>query len=154
GLQRIQDAWPTLRRSNLMRHGVLRNDVYLLRARTALANVTGEDARRRLPSIEGDVRRLRRQRRPDTTAHSDLIAAAVAAIRGDTQRSRALLTDAIALYEGAGMTLHAATATLRLAEMGGATGELASAPAAERFIRSLGIHDPAGWLALQAPGFP
>src|SRR6185295_9533927 len=73
---RMIEQWPRLRRSNLLRHPVVRVDAQLLFARTALASATGNARRLRIAAVH--ARALARERRADARAHATLIRAGVA----------------------------------------------------------------------------
>ena len=153
--RRIQNTWPKLQRSNLLRHALLRNDSQLLRARTALAVACRDSADRSAMSAcaERDAARFARESRPDMNAHALLIRAGTAALRGDRQKAIRQLTEAARRFEAAGMQLLLALTRRRTGELiGGETGRQLLAQTDEYFQRE-GITDPQAPLAMYAPGF-
>jgi hypothetical protein len=153
--RRIQDTWPKLQRSNLLRHALVRNDSQLLRARTALAVACRDSGDRSVMSAcaERDAARFARESRPDMSAHALLIGAGAAALRGDRQTAISQLREAARRFEAAGMQLFRALTRRRTGELiGGEIGRQLIAQAGEHFQRE-GITDAQALLATYAPGF-
>jgi hypothetical protein len=153
--QRVQDNWPELKRSNLLRHSLLRVDAHLLRARSALAVACADNGSRdeMLSAAEADAALVARKGNVVANAHALLVRAGIVAARGDGAAAVGLLKPAMAAFEAADMALCAALAQRRAgALIGGAEGgELVSA--ATKFFSREGIPDPASLLAMYAPGF-
>ena len=153
--RRLHTTWPQLRRSNLLRHALIRSDAHLLRARVALAAAlcSGGDAERMLHSADADALRLAREGRPDTDAHALFVRGASAAVRGNRVSAVDFLTQAAKGFEAAGMDLCLALTRRRMGELiGPKTGRDLLVQADEFFCREA-ISDPQGLLAMYAPGF-
>jgi hypothetical protein len=150
---RVAEAWPLLRRSNLLRHPVVRVDANLLRARVALAAAAGEPAHR-LRTATSCARRLSRERRSDARAHGALIRAGIASARGDNiTYALTSLAEAAQQFERTGVLLCAAYARRRYGELLGGTEGASRMLEAEAVMTSRTIRNPARWLAVHAPGF-
>ncbi len=126
----IDQSWPALRRSLLLRVQFIRTSMNFLRARAALAAaVTLRRSRSaEVPSLlavaRRAARRLERERMPCPTAYARLVRGALAAIGGDSARAVSLLTEAVACFEAVDMRLCAAATRRRLGEQqGGASGQ-------------------------------
>jgi tetratricopeptide (TPR) repeat protein len=153
--ERFQEFWPALRRSNLMRIPLARVDVRLLRGQLALAMArSGAGAgEAMLKSCENDARRLAREARDDARAHGRILRAGVHALRGRNTRAIPLLSEAARICDGAGMTLRAACARLRMGELlGGEAGQVCMDDALAH-IAELGIEEPHRWASMYALGF-
>ncbi len=148
GWTRVQAAWPSLERSGLLAHRMLKSDALQLRARVALA--AGVRVER---EAESAARALERMGRPDAIAAAGLLRAASAARSGDRTRALELLRQSEAGYASASMSLHVAYARRRRGELlGGDEGD-ALVWTADRVLEAAGILDPTRWLELHAPGF-
>lgn len=153
--ERFRELWPALRRSNLMRIPLARVDAHLRRGQLALAMAHSDAGPRDalLESCETDARRLSRERRDDAQANGQILRAGVHALRGYDTRAIPLLDEAARICDGAGMTLRAACARLRMGElMGGEAGRVCVDDAIVR-IAALGIEEPRRWAAMYALGF-
>ena len=126
----IDQSWPALRRSLLLRVQFIRTSMNFLRARAALAAaVTLRRSRLGRSSITSG-RRPPRRPPSGTRTHAlpDRIRStrqgALAAIVGDSARAVSLLTEAVACFEAVDMRLFAAATRRRLGEQqGGASGQ-------------------------------
>jgi hypothetical protein len=153
--ERFREFWPALRRSNLMRIPLARVDAHLLRGQLALAMAHAGAAPRDalLKSCESDARRLARETRDDARAHGRILRAGVQALRGRTGRAIPLLEEAARICDGAGMTLRAACARLRMGELiGGEAGQVCVDDALAH-IAKLGIEEPRRWASMYALGY-
>ena len=144
----IDQSWPALRRSLLLRVQFIRTSMNFLRARAALAAAV--IARRSRPAefrsllavARHAARRLERERMPCPTAYARLIRGALAAIGGDSARAVALLTEAVGCFEAVDMRLCAAATRRRLGEQqGGASGQ-AEIDRAARWMAEEKIKNP------------
>lgn len=152
GWRRIEDAWPSLERSGLLAHGMLRSDAAQLRARVALAAADANPAGAHREA-ERAARLLERMKRPDATASAAMLRAALLARQGDRNAAMSCLLQAETSYEEARMSLHVAYARRRRgALLGGEDGD-ALVWSADRALEAAGIRAPERWLELHAPGF-
>jgi len=134
----LEQLWPSLERSGLLRFPMSRVDAHLLRARLALSTAI-EGRAEHLAVARADVARLTRESRPDAVAHAELLAAATARVEGrPTPTDR--LRRAEALFEAAGMPSHGLVCRRALREDDTA-----------QWSRR-GVHDPDAWMATIAPG--
>jgi hypothetical protein len=148
GWSRLTAAWPSLERSGLLQHRMLRSDATQLRARVALA--ANAD-----PEREADraARTLERMQRADATAAACVLRAALASRCGERMRAIELLERAEAAHASAAMSLHVAYVRRRRGELiGGDEGE-ALVWEADRAFEEAGIREPGRWLGMLAPGF-
>ena len=99
------------------------------------------------------ARRLRSEKLTWADGLADLLRAGAAACRGDREGAAAILRQAIATFDAAGMPLHAAVARRRLGEcVAGAEGR-AMIEQADTVMTDRGIRNPLRLTALNAPGF-
>ncbi len=178
--QRLVRQWPAVARSHFLRAQTLRVLFWDLRARSALAAATEQGRRARgdsepralasgaaslanargsdrpstlLRAAEGDARRIAREKMPWSTPIAELLRAGLDVARGDRASALERLGRATAGFDAADMALFAAVARRRRGELLGDAGrELLDA--ADAWMRSRHIHDPARMTATFAPGFP
>jgi len=93
---------------------------------------------------------LARERRVDGAVHAKLIAAGIAAVRGERDRAIALLESSHTEYRRIDLRLRAACAARRLGEL---TGDAARIASADAEIERLGIAEPARWVDAYVPRF-
>ena len=156
----IDRSWSALRRSLLLRVQFIRTSMNFLRARAALAAAVTL-RRSQLAGVQSllavarrAARRLERERMPCPTAYALLIRGALAAISGDSARAVALLTDAVACFEGVDMRLCAAATRHRLGELqGGALGQ-AQIDRAARWMADENIKNPDRMAAMIVTPWP
>lgn len=148
GWNRLEEAWPAIRRSGLLAHRMLRSDALALRARLALA--AGGDVER---EVEGAARSFDRMQRPDAIASACMLRAALSSRRGDRAGAVARLARAEASYARASMALHGSYARRRRGELTGGDEGDALVWEADRALHAAGIKSPDRWLELHAPGF-
>lgn len=96
------------------------------------------------------IGQLRGESWPEATGNAELLAAGLAARRGDQAAALAGLERALAILEEAELSMDAAVARLRRANL---TGDAEAAEAARREMRRLGADEPERWAAVIAPGF-
>jgi hypothetical protein len=148
-------GWPALRRSQYMRAQIGRLDVYMLRARTALA-LAAEAPRHRKPLLESaalDARLMARELRRDAPVSARIIEAGIAYLEGDPDAAMAHLVASVDGYEACGMGVPAECARRKLGELiRGERGRTLIAHADAR-MNAEGIASPPHWAALWVPGF-
>jgi len=151
---RLQEAWPMVCRSNLLRHPVVRVDADILQGRVALAMAaSGGGTRAALRRATQAARALARSARPDARAHAHLLDAGAAALLGERVRARQVLETAAAAFDNAGVTLGAVYARHRLGELRGDADGRRLRTAADHSLRERTINNPDRWLTVHAPGF-
>jgi eukaryotic-like serine/threonine-protein kinase len=165
---RLQQEWPTMSRSLLLRVQLLRIEMAHGRARCALAlaqklgdpaqsdaeTAPGQSAESLLRVAASDARRIERERMPWALPLAGLVRAALAAGRGQSERAATMLEAALTAFQDADMHLFAAAARYRLGEVvGGERGQELVAEAGAS-MRKQGIANPARVVAALAPGFP
>jgi hypothetical protein len=155
-LSRMRDGWRELERAFVLDIQICREEAHFVRGRAALCRALqlGPGAGRPLlRAAARDAARLYRERVPYITAIADLLAAGIAAARGDLDASAALLGRALAGFDASGLALHAAVARLRLAQLvGGSEAESLRAGALAYAARE-GVTAVAAVTAHLAPGF-
>jgi len=153
--RRVRETWPAIREANLLRHPVLRTDAYLLRACTALAlaQSRGADASMLRVAMHA-ARQLDRAGRDDARAAALLIRAGVSCQRTETSAAIDALARAEDLYRGAGMSLHAAYARRRRAQLDPEPEDSPRIDEIDQELRACGIRAPERWLSIVSPGFP
>jgi eukaryotic-like serine/threonine-protein kinase len=139
---RMSARWGALSRSLLLRVQTIRTELRFCRARVALASWRS-DPQRRLAAVEADAAQLEREALDRAVGFAALARAGAAEARGDRDRAAALYRRAAAGFDADAMRLHAACARRRLgALIGGDLGhELVHA--AEVWLASEGVRDPA-----------
>jgi eukaryotic-like serine/threonine-protein kinase len=144
----IDQSWPALRRSLLLRVQFIRTSMTFLRARAALAAavMVGRSRPARVQSLlavaRRAARRLKRERMPCPTAYAQLVRGALAAIGGDRTRAVSLLTEAVACFEVVDMRLFATATRRRLGEQQGGSAGQAQIDRAARFMADESIKNP------------
>jgi hypothetical protein len=104
-----------------------------------------------LRSAANCARRLQSEKLPWADGLAGLIRAGVAACRGDRSGVCAMLRRTIAVFEAAGMPLHAAVARRRLGECLDGTEGFHLIDQADTALNALGIRNPSRITALYAP---
>jgi hypothetical protein len=157
---RIREQWSKLERAQLLRIGVIRVQLWQLRAAcdSSAADVIesrGQKAHAR--NLRGDARklaaRLRRDRIGRAAPLADLVDAALDVAEGKRESADRRLQRSIDDFEKLGLTLFAAAGRLRLGELqGGAAGKKLAESGEAAFDREGVIH-MRGILNVLAPGF-
>jgi hypothetical protein len=116
-LHLVQERWPALQQSSLLRVQYIRLNLLQLRARCVLAaaaHANGEGqsgaCHGLLKSVEHDVRTIERERMPWSNAGARLIRAGLARVRGNTAEAIQLLEESETGFRAASMAMHAAAA--------------------------------------------
>ena len=151
-LARINQRWPALKRSLLLRIQFNRIEALYLRARTRAAEARRTGDRGLLHLVEQDARRIEREKmrwaRP--LAHS--LRAACAAQRGDQARAEEWLRSAIRGFDRVQMALHSATARWHLATLTGGENARTLKSEASRFMEHQNIRRPETLADVLIPG--
>jgi hypothetical protein len=152
GWSRLREVEPELRRSGLLRIPLARIDVLTLRAQLALASAERDATGRStwLRTCGRELRRLERERRPDAMLHARLLRAGVSALGGNPGEAATRLAEAERIGRDHEMTLRAACAGLRRAELESDAG---AAERARSEMRRCGVERPERWAAIYTPGF-
>ncbi|WP_165252108.1 serine/threonine-protein kinase [Paludisphaera soli] len=144
--RRLDEAWPALRRSLLLRVQFVRTSMRFLRARAAIAAALeakeASESRRLLAVASRDARALEGERMPCPDAYARLVRAALAQAEGRDDLAAPLWRAAVAGFEAVDMNLCAAAARRRLgACLGGDAGARALSES-ETWMRRQLIQDP------------
>jgi serine/threonine protein kinase/tetratricopeptide (TPR) repeat protein len=156
----IEQSWPALRRSLLLRVQFIRTSMNFLRARAALAAAVSlrrsRPARIRplLAVARRTARQLERECMPCPSAYARLIGGAVAAIGGDTAAAMALLTEAVARFEAVDMRLCAAATRRRLGELQDGPSGQEEVDRATRWMANEKIKNPDRMAAMIITSWP
>jgi hypothetical protein len=153
--ERISRRWPALRGSLLTQIQQLHIEALHVRARCALAaagTARGSARARWLGAAQRDARRIARTRAPWAEALACLLAAGIAAVRGDREAGAARARAADRRCTAADMGLYAAAARRGLgALLQGDEGRRWVADA-DAWLRAQGVRDPRRFAAMLAPG--
>jgi hypothetical protein len=154
-LERVTGQWRSLSRSLLLRVQIARIELYELRARCALAlgqTCSGAEQRRLLGTVAADVRRLRREATPASSAQAHTLAAGLAAVTHDAEAAYQSLDAALRGFEGAGMALHAAVVRRRLGQLRGGEEGRRLVAEAELWFERQGVRNADRVTETLAPG--
>jgi tetratricopeptide (TPR) repeat protein len=150
----FETNWPAIKRAQLLRMQWTRIEAAYVRARCALLmSAAGRDTTY-LAVARRQVRRIEREKMPWSDPLVRLLNAAIAFLEGDAAIARRRLNDAIQGFDAAGMRLYAAVARHRLGEIGTDQRAREERRAADLWMDSEGIVNPARMSRLIAPGFP
>ena len=153
----IQEQWSSLKRSLHLLTQIVSIEAYDFRARSALAAarsaaVTSRQRATYLAAAEADARRIERQGAAWALPLARLIRGGLANAHGRTADALAHMEAAEEGFERQGMALHVAACRRRRGEtMGGDVGR-AHIEAADAWMRSQQVKDPARLTAMIAPG--
>ncbi len=145
---RLDEVWPGLERSQLLRVPVARIDALALRMRVDMARVNAGEALL-LRRVAKDARRLLGDRRADAQGWGHLGAAAVCHHRGQNELAHAHLQKAAQAFASLGMQGLAAAADLHRATL---TADVEAARHATQRLDELGIARPDRWTTAHVPG--
>jgi hypothetical protein len=145
----VTDGWPALTRTFVLRIQLVSILARSLRARAALAAARDAGSPHALlQAAESDAAAIAAQKMAWAEPLARLLAAGVAARRGDVERCQAELGGAAAAFERADMSLHAAAARRRRGEIvGGAEGR-GLVEGADAWMAGQGIRAPARMTAM------
>jgi serine/threonine protein kinase len=152
----INERWPALQESLLLRLQEIRIIMTHLRARCALAAALAPGAAKNelIQSAGRDARALESERMPYADPMAQLIRAAVAFQTGKHAAAVALLDAATVGFESADMLLYAAATRWQLGKLLGDERGLAFIRNATVFMTTQGIRSPVRLLRIFSPGFP
>jgi hypothetical protein len=152
--ERINEVWPALKGSLLLRIQNIRIVMLHLRARSAVAAASSFASRDLLIAAARDARRIERERMTWSQPLAWLIRAAVASATGDSSSGVKLLTAAAAGFDEADMALYAAAARTRCGQLLGGDEGVRITSSANQWMTNHGIRNPIRMAAMLAPGFP
>ena len=155
-LRRVTAAWPRLKGALLLMVQSTKLEAHHLRGRVALMAaraVTGKPRQALLAQAAADAKVVLGEKMAWATPLGHLIAAGVAATRGDAAAARALLTQAATGLDDAGMALSAAVARVRLGLLEATDAGRATARTATEWLARQGVKRPERFVAMFAPGF-
>ncbi len=154
----INQSWPALNESLLLRLQEIRIVTTQLRARCALAAAfalhAGKEQHELIRSAERDARQLERERMPYADPSVQLIRATIAFHRGQVAEAVALLESAAAGFETVDMLLYAAAVRWQLGKLRGGERGHSLIQNAKAFMTDQGIRNPPRMVYAYAPGFP
>ena len=149
----VQNAWPALERSMLMRVQYVRVEAYYLRARCALgAALRTTYALELVARAETDAQRIAREKLPWADPTANMIWAVAASARGETSRAIAQFGQAEDGFVAADMPLHANVARRRLGRLIGGAAGAKMVEQTEDWLRNQGIRHPDRFAEIFAPG--
>jgi hypothetical protein len=152
GLERLEEAWPAIEGSRLMRSANFRMVFHALRAGLFLAaRAPGDEMR--LEAAEADASQCASADYPYARGQTAMLWAAIAIARGDATRALVETETALAAFGEAGLPLELAYARRRKGQLVGGDDGAALVTAADAALRALGVADPVRWICAQAPGF-
>jgi hypothetical protein len=158
-LRRVEEAMPALRRSPIVRGRVAGMAVDLVEAMAMLGGAArAGDPSPLLAAVEVFARRIEAEGGKGSSgawpvAGACVLRASAAALRGDAAGARALLLRAIAGFDAASMSLHAAVARRRLGGIVGGSEGRGLIVAADVFMAGQGVRSPERLTSALAPGF-
>jgi len=156
--RRIDEQWPALAGSLLLRIQLVRAEAHQLRARAGLARLAlvaaagAEPRRAAVQALRRDIDQLAREKVPWIDAIAELLRAGLARVTGDRSAAQAALRRAIVGFHAHDMALHAAVAARQLGRLlADAEGQRLLADA-ESWMATQGVRHPAALARVFAPG--
>lgn len=151
--ERVRAVWPRLAGSMVLRVQLIRAEGLHLRARCALALArTAPDPAPYLRSAARDAQRVAREHMPWSDPLADLVRAAVAAARGETEPAAELAWRALAGFEATQLAAYAAAARRQYGTLIGGEAGRAHVAQADAWMAAQGVVDPTRFAAMLAPG--
>jgi tetratricopeptide (TPR) repeat protein len=151
--RRVEEAWPAVKASQLLRVQSTRIDGLSLRARATLAAAgASKSPQRLLQAVERDAGHLERELRQDARPLASLLRAGAARLRGDASGALAQLELASAGFGSAHMELHAACCQRASGVVVGGEAGRALVAQADSLLKKRGVVDPRRWVEVLAPG--
>jgi len=152
----VQDRWPALKRSMLLRIQGARVESIYLRARAALAaamdpRATAAVRRSALRLASADARRLGGESAAWSRAAALVVTAGLATIRGDRRGAADRYRAAEAAFQSADMAFHTTVVRRRRGQIIGGLEGSALVGAADEWMRAQGIRNPARMTDVLAP---
>ena len=152
--QRLNAQWPALKRSMMLRVQVLKIEAWSFRVRAALqVAASGRERATMLAAAERWTGKIEREGAPWAAPMVSVSRAAIAELRGESERGAALLETAIAGFDAVEMGLHAAVARRRLGQLIGGDSGATLVRAADLWMTDQRIKSPVAMSRLLAPGF-
>lgn len=148
-LERIEQNWPKLEASLLLRVQFIRLDLWFLRGRAALARLFAggqQSSRRVLGIVRRAIGKIEREDMPWSRGLALALRAGQARFQGDSATALACLARAEAAFQHAELGLHTASCRLQAARIAGANTEQA-----ERALRLEGVRRPQTFAELLIP---
>jgi hypothetical protein len=153
-LEGLRRQWPSLERTQLLRHPIDGVRLCDLRGRAAATLALGGSPEER-PALLREARQvagwLERRSTPWAAPHADLLRALVAAAEDDRGACIASLEKSVAGFTAAGLPMHAAAVRRRVGELAGGEEGRAHLAAAQEWFEREGIREPASFTRLFAP---
>jgi hypothetical protein len=150
----VEERWPALWRSGMLRGQLIFIGAHELRARAALAAAEGTGTRKALlDAAARDVKAILGRRAPWGVPVAALLRAGIAASSGDRGTAMRELACAERGFVEADMGLYAAAARRRWGQLAGGEHGKALADAAAQWMIGRGIEAPDRMTAMLAPGF-
>jgi hypothetical protein len=147
----IEERWPQLEKSLLLRIELVRHEARVARTRSALAAAAkGVERDRLLAIVAKDIKALRKEDVAWAKAWSDVIEAGLHHLQGQAEPAIAALTAAEKSFAAVDMPLHAACALRRRGELTKDTTLIATA---DMWMAGQKIVSPARMSDVMAPGF-
>jgi eukaryotic-like serine/threonine-protein kinase len=150
---RIQEKWPALESSLLLRMQRVRLEAWALRARTALAAMRDRDSVAMLRDAEKYAHKIEKENVPWALGFALSTRAALAHTGGNDKQAVELLSRASKAFEHSKMRLHAQATRRRLGRLIGGDHGRALIHAADVFMASEEVQDPARMTEMLLPGF-
>jgi eukaryotic-like serine/threonine-protein kinase len=152
----LEESWPEIARSMILRVKFDLVEILGLRARSALALAATSPPKRPglLDAAARDADRIGRQKLGHARPISRLLAAGAASLGGRNDRALEALAEAIDGFDRLEMALHATAARWRRSQLLGGTDGRSLRAAAETYMRAEAIKKPDRMVAMLAPGFP
>ncbi len=152
---RLEQRWPQIRRSLLLRIRLARVEALQARARVALANAAaGVAVRSMLRLARRNAAKIAAARMPWADPMSALLLAGAAQVSGDRTQCRKLLRRAERGFEAAEMGLYVAVTRRRLGEVLADDLGQGLIEEADAWMQGQGIERPDRMTQMLAPGFP
>ena len=150
----VSNRWAPLKKSMLLRIQGARVESHYLRARAAVAAAIDDRGQRasRLGVARSDARKLARESMAWSQAAAELIRAGISALEGDRDAAINHLQRAEHGFQALDMALHTAVARRQLGHVSGGLEGEALIRAADDWMVSQGIQNPARMAEMLAPG--
>jgi serine/threonine protein kinase len=151
----MQERWPELQGSMLLRIQQIRIEVGDLRARAALAAATraGDDVQARIKSARQDAKRILREKTHWGDPFAHLILGGACAVEGDLDTALNFTREAIGGFEAVGILGHASVARRRYGQLIGGDEGQKLIRETDDWMATEGVANPARVTAMLAPGF-
>jgi serine/threonine protein kinase len=153
-VRRVEEQWPALKQSLLLRIQTVRIEARYLRARSALAAaMAGEDQGRCIRVAERMARSIADERMRWSKPIASLLWAASASLRGNHARAIDLLSSAVEGFSSVDMALYAAVARRQMGELLGDDAGRQMVTESDRWMTGQTVKHPQRLAQMLAPGF-